>query len=236
VVEQCLSTNALLAGLPPAELATVRPLLRVVEFQVSELVYRPRQAITSVYFPLSAVFSMLTTGPDEFNATEVGSVGLEGMVGLPLFLGSLTSPHAVICRIAGLTVRLDAADFYQVLSRGGHLHRRLNRFTQATMMYLAQNVLCNQSHTLAQRAARWLLTTGDRVCGDRFVLTERTFAHMLGVGDEAATRATDTLRKNGLVDYEQGELRILDHAGLRNASCECYALVKAEFAALASYR
>jgi CRP-like cAMP-binding protein len=229
-----LHQNALLARLPSAELEVLRPLVTVADVQLRDGVYAPRQAIEEVYFPLTAVFSMVATAGEDRVVVEVGTVGYEGMVGLPLFLGSPVSPHAAFCQIAGSAARLPAAELHGYLARDGSLHRLLNRFTQTTMVQLAQNVACNQVHTLEQRMARWLLTTADRVRADTFLLTQEFLSQMLGVSRPSVSETASKLQTGGIIRYSRGHLRIVDRPALLRLACDCYRVLKAEFEALAS--
>jgi CRP-like cAMP-binding protein len=229
-----LLANTLLTKLPARELEILNAHLEIVDLQVRDSVYRPRGPIEHVYFPLSAVFSMVTSTPDEDLGVEVGTIGYEGFVGLPLFLGSPVSPHAAYCQIAGRAARLPAADLHEFLSRDGHLHRLLHRFTQTTMVQLSQNVACNQTHSAEQRAARWLLTTGDRVRDDRFTLTQDFLAQMLGVRRSTVSEVASKLQADGLIEYSRGNVHLADRPRLEEVACPCYAVVKAEFDALAA--
>lgn len=156
-------------AIPEGEFGKISERVELIELDLREQVYQPGQAIHQVYFPTSAVFSLMAVG-DEQASVEVATVGVEGMVGLPLFLGANTTPHAGFCQILRAALRAD-----------GQLHRLLNRFVHATIVQIAQNVVCNNSHSVEQRAARWLLTTRDRVNGDQFPLTQEFLAQMLGV-------------------------------------------------------
>jgi CRP-like cAMP-binding protein len=154
------------------------------------------------------------------------------MVGLPLFLGAGSSPHASFCQIPGQAVRLHADSLRTVLADDGALHRALNRATQATMVQVAQNVACNNGHDLEQRAARWLLTTHDRVVRDHYPLTQQFLAQMLGARRPTVSQVAQRLQDRGLISYSRGILRILDRPGLEAVCCPCYDIVRAEFDAI----
>lgn len=227
-----LCDNMLLAGLPGSELEVLAPQLELLDVELRHNVYEPRRPIEHVYFPLTSVFSMVATTPDERTTVEVGTIGFEGFVGLPLFLGSSVSPHASFCQIAGRAARLSSADLHDFLAQDGHLHRLLHRFTQTTMVQLSQNVACNQAHNTEQRAARWLLTTSDRMRSDRFLLTQEFLAQMLGVRRSTVSEVAGRLQADGLVEYRRGNVRVVDRPGLLRVTCPCYGIVKAEFDAL----
>jgi len=227
-----LDQNTLLGNLPDDEMARLRPLLDVVDVRLRDPVYQPRRPIERVYFPLSAVFSMVALAEGDRIAVEVGTIGHEGMVGLPLFLGAPTSPNSAFCQIAGRAAGLSAADLHEFLGQDGHLHRLLHRFTQTTMVQLSQNVACNHAHNTEQRAARWLLTTADRVRGDTFALTPEFLGQMLGVRRATVSDTASKLQAAGLIRYSRWTVSVLDRDGLEKVACGCYAVVKAEFDAL----
>jgi CRP-like cAMP-binding protein len=226
--EQRLRANAILAKLPEGEFGKISERVELIELDLREQVYQPGQAIHQVYFPTSAVFSLMAVG-DEQASVEVATVGVEGMVGLPLFLGANTTPHAGFCQIPGQAARMNATDLRAALSADGQLHRLLNRFVHATIVQIAQNVVCNNSHSVEQRAARWLLTTRDRVNGDQFPLTQEFLAQMLGVRRPTVSDTAGRLQDRGLIQYRRGIITILDRAGLEALACPCYQVVRAEF-------
>lgn len=228
MADDALRRNAILAALPSPEFDRLRPSLEVIDAGLRDQVYEPGQQISHLYFPLSSVYSLVGVVDGEA-VVEVATIGREGMVGLPVFLGQTSSPHAAFCQIPGPAARLDAARLAAVLSDDGTLHRLLNRFTQATMIQIAQNVVCNASHTLAQRAARWLLTTHDRVGHDEFALTQEFLSQMLGARRPTVSQTAGKLQAQGLIRYRRGNITITDRRGLEKATCSCYGIVRAEF-------
>ncbi|MDQ2813246.1 MAG: Crp/Fnr family transcriptional regulator [Actinomycetota bacterium] len=223
-----LSRNAILAGLPADELAKLSQNLEVVDAEVRRQVYQPGEPIAEVYFPLASVFSVVGMAGDRV-AVEVATIGREGMVGLPVFLGAASTPHAAFCQVAGPAAKITADSLRQVLADDGALHQALNRFTQATMVQIAQNVVCNSTHATAQRAARWLLTTRDRAGREEFLLTQEFLSQMLGVRRPTASDVARQFQAEGLIRYRRGLVTITDGPGLEQVACFCYAVVKAEF-------
>jgi CRP-like cAMP-binding protein len=223
-----LRDNALLARLPRAEFDRLAPLLEIVDAPVGQQVYEPRRPIAEVLFPLDAVYSMVATAGDRA-VVEVGTIGYEGMVGLPLFLGAASSPNAVFCQVAGRAACLPAADLREFLSGDGDLHRLLHRFTQTTMVQMAQNVACNSTHDARRRTARWLLVTADRVRRPDFPLREEFLGQMLGVGLPEVRATMGPLVDEGVVRYDGVRLRIVDRPALEVISCSCYRVLRDEF-------
>ena len=230
--EDELQHNLLLGALPPAEMEKLRPRVEVVELELRQSVYRPRRVIEGVYFPLSCVLSMVAE-TEEHAVIEVATVGFEGMVGLPLFLGSPTSPNSAFCQVPGRAARIEAAELGEFLAQDGDLHRMLRRYTQTIMVQMAQNVACNMTHIAEQRAARWLLTTADRVRDNTFPLTQEFLAQMLGVRRTTVSEIASKLQAEQLIRYSRGTMHIVDRAGLEQVTCGCYRTVRDEFDRLA---
>lgn len=226
-----LRRNALLARLPSRELTAIRGRLEVVHVEPRLGVYDAGSPIDHVYLPLGAVFSLVAIA-DERVMVEVATVGREGMVGLPLFLGAATSPHACFCQVSGEAARLKGAQLGEVLADAPGLHQLLNRFTQATIVNIAQNVVCNNTHDGRRRAARWLLTTRDRVARDSFELTQEFLGQMLGLRRPTVSEIARQLQADGLIRYRRGQMTITDPPALLEVACSCYGLVKREFDAL----
>lgn len=162
----------------------------------------------------------------------MATTGREGMIGLPVFLGASSSPHASFCQIPGRSVQLGTEALHRILSNDGILHRILNRFTQVTMVQIAQNVVCNAAHTTDQRAARWMLMTQDRVGRNEFLLTQEFLAQMLSVQRPTVSEVARRLQADGLIRYRRGTVVISDRSGLERAACLCYGVVRSEFDAM----
>jgi CRP-like cAMP-binding protein len=225
--------NRLLAALPLVDLALVRPYLELVEMEQRELMFDPEEPISHVYFPETAVVSLISRMGDGVNV-EVGTAGCEGMAGLSVFLAGDTSTLQAFAQIPGLAWRVEAATFTRLSDAPGPLHRMMLRYTQAFLTQLAQSAACNGAHHVDERCARWLLMTDDRVEGNELALTHEFLAFMLGVRRAGVTVAMQALKDRGLVRYSRGKVRVTDRAGLESASCECYRTVRSNFDRLLS--
>jgi CRP-like cAMP-binding protein len=225
-----LGCNGILSRLPERELQRLLPHLQLQDGKVREPAYESDKPIVEVYFPLTAVYSMIAVayGAEE-TSVEVSTIGREGMVGLPLFLGAATSPHHVFCQVPGRTAVLAAKHFQSALVGDGALHRLLNRYVQATMVQIAQNTVCNNAHLTEQRAARWLVMTGDRVGSSEFFLTQEFLAQMLGVSRPTVSEIAARLQERGLIRYSRGLITIVDRTGLEAVACSCYDILRREF-------
>jgi CRP-like cAMP-binding protein len=219
------SPNRLLARLPPKAYRNLASGLVPVTLVFGDVLCEPGEQIAHVYFPARSVVSLLTV-VDGRSALEVGLVGDEGMVGIPLALGVSVSPVRALVQGAGPAMRMSAARFRKAFDSTPALQRGLHRYTYALMAQVTQTAACNRFHTVEARLARWLLMTRDRVASDQFRLTHEFLAHMLGVRRVGVTIAASALQRRSLIEYKRGEISILDNAGLEAAACSCYALVR----------
>lgn len=178
---EVLRRNAVLAALDADEFDRMLDTAEITDVQIRDGVYTAGGQMEAVYFPLGAVFSLVAVTEEHIDV-EVATIGRESMVGLPVFLGAFASPQAAFCQIPGPAAKVSTGDLRRLLTGDGSLHRMLNRCVQALIAQIAQNVVCNASHSVEQRAARWLLTTHDRVQSDEYPLTQEFLAQMLGYG------------------------------------------------------
>ena len=226
--------NRLLADLPPEEDARLRPHLERVALGVKEVIYEPFEPIPYIYFPETGVTSILVIMGDG-KASEVGLVGSEGMLGLPVFLGAETSPGQSYSQVPGASLRMAAGVFTEVIPQAGTLTRRLQRYTQALFTQVSQSAACNNLHAIAQRCCRWLLMTHDLVGGDEFFLTHEFLAAMLGVRRASVSAVAAALQRAGLIRYHRGQITMVNRPGLEAAACECYRIITTEYARLLGF-
>jgi CRP-like cAMP-binding protein len=226
-----LGESRLLALLPLAERERLLQNSDRLPIEASQVLFKPNGRISHVYFPLSGMASLVLKTKTGVGV-EVGTVGNEGMVGMPLYFGAKSSPTEGIWQVSGEAVRISAKHFKQELERAGDLRFVLQRFSQALLNQISQSVLCNHLHPIEQRLSRWLLMTHDRVGVDEFHLTQEYVAHMLAVRRPSVTVAAGMLQKGGLIQYSRGNLTVVNRRGLEASSCECYAVVRREFARL----
>ncbi|MEP0776537.1 Crp/Fnr family transcriptional regulator [Microcoleus sp. ZQ-A2] len=193
----------------------------------------PNEPIEYVYFPNSGIISLVNLTEDG-GTVEAATVGNEGMVGLPLLLGTDRMIGQAITQIVGDALRMKADVFKQEVTPATLLYSLLLRYTQALMNLISQSVACNCLHSVEERCCRWLLLCQDRVESGEFPLTQEFLAQMLGVRRASVSVVAATLQKAGLIRYRRGKITILDRLGLEAASCECYQIVKQELDRLLS--
>lgn len=199
--------------------------LEPVTLTFGEVLYEPWEPMRHVYFPDKSLVSLLTV-VDGRQALEIGMVGREGMVGIPLALGAGVSPVRALVQGTGAALRMTSARFLEELRQSLHLQRAIYRYTHALMDQFAQTAACNCFHVVQERLARWLLMTRDRVQSNDFPLTQEFDSHIRGVRRVRVSRAAGQLQKRKLIEYSHGNIRIVDQRGLEAASCSCYQVVR----------
>lgn len=218
--------NRLLLALAPDELARLLPHLETVTLGIGHVIARANEAVTHAYFPESCVISFVCRMADGTTA-EVGTVGDEGVLGLPLHFGANSALSESVVQVPGVARRMPADAFVRLSHELPGLDLEMRHFAHAYITRVSQTAACNRLHPLEQRCARWLLLTHDRVAGaDTFSLTHEFLAYMLGVRRAGVTEAAGVLKRSGLIGYSRGRVTILDRAGLEAASCECYGAVR----------
>ncbi|HZP66931.1 MAG TPA: Crp/Fnr family transcriptional regulator [Rudaea sp.] len=220
--------NRLLAALPEAEFSRLAPHLECVEMPVGKILYESGSRFNYVYFPTSAIVSILYVMADGASA-EIAVVGSEGIVGLALFMGGGTTTNDAVVQNGGMGFRLKSQFILEEFNRGGPVLRLLLRYTQAFITQTAQTAVCNRHHTLDRQLCRWLLLSLDRLKSNEIVVTQELIANMLGVRREGVTAAAGRLQMAGLIRYKRGRILVLDRPGLEKRTCECYAVVKNEY-------
>lgn len=217
--------NSLLAALPDRDYQRLLVHLEPVTLTFGEVLYRPGDPIRHVYFPTNSLVSLLTLVEGHM-ALEIGLVGREGMLGIPLALGTKDSPVRALVQGSGAALRMKSAQFLGSLRQSAPLQREIHRYVHERMVQITQTAACNRFHLVEARLARWLLMTRDRVQSDQFRLTQELLGCMLGVLRVAVTKAAGALQRRKLIRYRRGQISILDGQGLEAAACRCYQVVK----------
>jgi CRP-like cAMP-binding protein len=220
--------NRLLALLSSKDYARLRPHLERAPLTYRQSLYEANKPIESVYFIETGVGSLVNTMSNG-QAAEVGTIGNEGLVGLPIVLGDAQAPTSVYVQVPGAGLSMSAARFKAELAASATMRAVMLHYTHALFNQVAQSAACNHFHTIEQRCCRWLLMTHDRMESDEFLLTQEFLAMMLGVQRTGVTRAASALQRAGLIEYTRGVVTMLDRRGLKKLSCECYAVSKKEF-------
>ena len=227
--------NLLLSALPEAEWQRWQPLLEPVALPLGLVLYESGARLSHVYFPTTAIVSLLYV-LENGGSAEIAVVGLEGLVGISLFMGGESTPSRAVVQSAGQGFRLKASLMLAEFNRAGPVLHLLLRYTQALITQMTQTAVCNRHHSLDQQLCRWLLLSLDRLPGHELVMTQELIANMVGVRREGVTEAAGHLQEAGLIRYRRGRITVLDRAGLERRTCECYDVVKKEYDRLLPYR
>lgn len=222
------TTNILLASLPRKERNTLFAKLERVALELGDVLHEPKDSVRHVYFPNSGVVSMLTI-LDDRSVIEVGTVGNDGMVGIPVFLGVNRMITRAVVQVSGEAMRMTVREFEEAAGQGTSLHDLLHTYTYTLLSQVACSVACIRYHGVEKRLARWLLRIRDHVQRDEFRLTQKFIALMVGAKRPHITTAAGKLQKAGLISYRRGEIAVLDRDGLQTASCDCYRIIKKNF-------
>jgi CRP-like cAMP-binding protein len=217
--------NRLLAALPPDDLAMLWPRLDTVELPLRKVLHAPGEPIEAVYFPETGWASMLAY-LESGDAAEVGLVGYEGMIGLPVLLGADRDDIEAMVQSPGTALRMDAQALREELERIPAFRTLLLRYALVHHGQVARTAACNGRHQIDQRLARWLLMAHDRASGGDFPMTHEFLSMMLGVRRAGITVAAGALQKAGFIRYERGSIEVTDRPGLESAACECYGVVR----------
>ena len=220
--------NRLLASLAPSDYDILRADLEPITLSYRASLYRAKEPIKFVYFLENGVASLVNTMKNG-SASEVGTIGNEGFVGLPVLLGDDRAPTGVYMQVAGSGLRMKTKNFSAALQESVSFRAAMFHYGHAFFNQVAQSAACATFHGLEQRCCRWILMTHDRMQCDDFTLTQEFLAMMLGVRRAGVTVAAGALKRAGLIRYARGKVTILDRCGLEARSCECYGVTAKEF-------
>jgi len=219
--------NLLLAALPAADRAVLQRCLQPIELPVGLTLHDAGAPIRHAWFLTSGIVSLVSEMGQ--GTVEVGTVGREGMAGIPLLLHSDSTTTRAFMQVSGRGWQISAEDLHDAMRECPAVTRLLHRYVGVLFEQVAQSVACNRLHTLEERCARWLLMVHDRVGDEVLPLKQAFLADMLGVHRPAVTLAAGALQTAGLIRYSRGKVQIVDRAGLEQASCPCYEIVRASF-------
>ncbi|HJQ33564.1 MAG TPA: Crp/Fnr family transcriptional regulator [Pyrinomonadaceae bacterium] len=222
------SENRLLALLPEGELEHLSRQAEVVSLDYGFCAITPDVPIRDVYFPTGCLLSMVTATEDG-GSVESGTIGREGMSGIPVVLNAGQTTMPTFVQIPGRAVRVKADVVREAYESRAEVRRLLNRYIHTVVVVGSQSAACNALHGVEARMCRWLLMSSDGVGSNEVRLTQEYLAVMLGVRRPGVTEVAGRLRAEGLIDYRRGQINILDRAALERHACECYARVRGEY-------
>jgi CRP-like cAMP-binding protein len=217
--------NEFLKGLAATDGGELLSKLEYVRLKVHNVLFEPGDALKSVYFCNSGMISILTVFPDG-KSVEVGLVGKEGFVGLPLLVGFQTSSTRAVSQLEATAFRVNGETLMALLPRLPELERQLQQYSQISTMQVTQVAACNRLHEVHERLARWLLMCSDRVSSNDLALTQEFLGQMLGTRRSSVTVAAGILQAAGIITTARGDVKIVDRKKLEDAACECYGIME----------
>jgi hypothetical protein len=226
--------NHLLAALPLPNQTLFLEKLELLELPLGKVLYESGDNELYVYFPTNSIVSLLYVMEDGASA-EIAVVGNEGMVGVSVFMGGMSTPSRAVVQSAGYAYRCSAKVLKEKFNTHGPLMILLLKYTQSLITQMAQTAVCNRHHSIDQQLCRWLLLSLDRLDSNSLTMTQELIANMLGVRREGVTEAAGKLQKLGVIEYARGKITVLDRPKLERLSCECYNVVRNETHRLQPY-
>lgn len=223
--------NRLLAAIPAREWARFSPHLVSVKLELGQVLYESGTNQPFVYFPTDSIVSLLYVMEDG-SSGEIAIVGNEGLVGISLFMGGRTTSSRAVVQSAGHGFRMKGRYIRDEFILAGSVQNLFLRYTQALITQMGQTAVCNRHHTVEQQLCRWILMSLDRLASNELAMTQELIANMLGVRREGVTEAAGKLQREGIIEYSRGRIRVLDRARMETTTCECYEVVRKEFARL----
>ncbi|WP_207460384.1 Crp/Fnr family transcriptional regulator [Azospirillum sp. SYSU D00513] len=224
-IDQSAVRNRLLSALPPADFGLLAGSLTAVDLPLKQALMEADEPIPAAYFietGMTSYVGYLAGGEMQ----EIGLIGSEGVIGLPVVFGAEVAAHGAMVQMQGTAWRIDPASLRQAFRESEAIRNRLSRYMLSLHAQVAQTAVCNVHHVLEERLARWLLMAHDRAGGDAFPMTQEFMAMMLGVRRAGVTITAGALKQAGLISYAHGQMTVLDREGLEGSSCECYGIVQ----------
>jgi CRP-like cAMP-binding protein len=217
--------NRLLAALPAEDLAALRPQMEEITLELHTPLIVPNERIEYVIFPVTSLASLVTVLEDG-STVEAGSVGHEGMVGIPVLLNATSTPMETVTQVGGTALRIPSEVVKKQFDSSPAMHALLHRYIHALFIIASQSTACNRRHQVDERLARWLLMSADGIQNEEVAITHEYLATMLGVRRPGVTEAALKLQEDGLIHYRRGGTTIIDRRRLEERACECYHVVK----------
>jgi CRP-like cAMP-binding protein len=227
--------NHLLSALPERIQTRLFPHLTLVHLPLGQVLYESGHALSEVYFPIDSIVSLLYVMESGAPA-EISMVGNEGLVGIAVFMGGESTPSRALVQSAGAAYRMPAPWLRNEFNNDSEVRMLVLRYTQSLITQMAQTAVCNRHHSIDQQLCRWLLLSLDRLPSNQLTTTQELIANMLGVRREGVNEAAGKLQKLRVIEYQRGQITVLDRPELEKLCCECYAVVKRETDRLQAYK
>jgi CRP-like cAMP-binding protein len=225
------SANRLLASLSPGDAETLAPHLKPIEFKVRHVFFKPRQPIEVVVFPESG-FASVVAITDMGHSLEVGIIGREGVVGVPVIFGQTLTPYDSYAQAAGAGFEIKADILWTAMQQSWPIADVLLKFAYTFLIQVTHSALAISRFSTEQRLARWLLMAQDRGDSNEVLLTHEFLSMMLGTRRASVTGALHLLESDKTISTKRGRILICDRSRLEKVAGDSYGLAESEFARL----
>jgi CRP-like cAMP-binding protein len=227
-IDQILHKNQLLGAFEPAARGRIKKYLQPVTFNLGAVVCEAGGTLKHAYFPEGCVLSLLTV-LENGAGIETANIGREGAFGLFSAMYSRVSFNQCVVQLEGSMARCPIEPLQDEFQNSEHIRDLFVSYSETLLSQIMQSVGCNSLHTVEERMCRWLLMMHDRAEGELLTYTHEFLARILGANRTSITLAARSLQNAGFISYRRGLMQVRDRPGLEQASCECYAVVKARF-------
>ncbi len=229
--DEAFAGNRLLSTFSREARALIEPYGEMVDLEPGEIVLQRGDQVRASLFPVGPTMISMTVELSGGRTAEVASVGREGAVGGIVSCGHAPAFSRAEVLVPGAAFRIPMGALEEAKGRSHFIGNLFCRFSDFLLAQVMQSVVCNAFHSIPERAARWLLHAQDRA-GDRIELTQEAFAALLGVQRTTVNAVVKELSSEGLIVTGRGTLRVVDRAGLKRRSCECYERLQEHFGAV----
>ena len=219
--------NRLLSALSPDDFVEIEPRLERVPLQLQAVLIEAHRPIEYVYFPESGIAS--TVADAQEGRIEIGLIGREGMIGVPVILGVDQTPHNVVVQGVGEALRISVQDLRAAIQARPSIFRPLGLFTHTLFVQVGQTAYANVTFNVEARLARWILMTQDRTDGDELLLTHEFLSVMLGVRRPGVTIATHALEGMGSIRNTRGRIVVRSREKLLELAGDSYEVAQDEY-------
>jgi hypothetical protein len=216
--------NLLLESLQPDVFASLQP--EVVRLEPRTMLFTHDRVPEFIYFPHAASIAAMVRSTAEGVTIEAGVVGSEGIMNAQSIITEPAPPgNEGMVQLPGAFSRVKTSLARECFKNETSFREAVLRFTNALLVQITQNLICNRLHPIQQRLSKWLLAVHDRAANDRLAVTHEFLSHMLGVHRPGVSNALSELAQDDQIRPGRGVVTILDRAGLETRTCECHAVV-----------
>jgi len=143
--------------------------------------------------------------------------------------GRLPSYARAVVQSEGQFLKVSSAQLEHLKKTSSSLNHLFARYADCLVAQIFQATACNATHSIEQRAAKWMLAALDRIGTDEVPLTQEQLGGLLGVGRSYVSRVMRRLREDGVLKTRRGRVFIARRTELEARSCGCNGLVRDHF-------